>query len=262
MAAAFNKIVLDFNSNLFEALSKATIFEALSKGRIGNHLVREMTNGVPVVRTTSKYSIPAQFFAPIHEAVADNILETINRQSLQGPNPAGFNNALIEVYDASYAKMGYHSDQALDLVDDSLIAVFSCYENPDELTEKHIRKLRIKDKVTDEEFEYSLTHNSVILFSTETNKRFQHKIILDPVPVNSPDNKWLGITFRTSKTYILFKDDLPMFANGNVLTMADKDQETAFYKLRGEENRSLNFVYPELEYTISPADIMQPQRRI
>jgi hypothetical protein len=57
--------------------------------------------------------------------------------------------------------------------------------------------------------------------------------------VQDPD---LGITFQTSKMYIQFRDNVPHFSNGKILELANKEQETEFYKLSGEENRSLNFV--------------------
>ena len=100
-----------------------------------------------------------------------------------------------------------------------------------------------------------------MLFSLTTNTKFLHKIILDTVPGSNPllpDNKWLGITFRTSKTYIRFEDQLPYLSNGRLLELASKEQETEFYKLRGQENRELNFAYPALNYTVNVADRMIP----
>ena len=258
----FFKIDLDLKTNLFHDLLKGTDFESVGKGRIGNHLVNVNGNGIPIVRTTTKYNIPAQNFSAIHHMVVERINDAIKMNNLVGVPEQYFNNALIEVYDAGYYKMNYHSDQSLDLDNGSYIGVFSCYENPDELSAQHIRKLMIRDKVSEEEFEYSLTHNSVILFSAATNTRFQHKIVLDPAPNSKPsvpDNKWLGITFRKSKTYIQFKDNLPHFSNGRPLVLANKEQETEFYKLRGQENRELNFVYPELTYTVNVADTMMPK---
>jgi hypothetical protein len=127
---------------------------------------------------------------------------------------------------------------------------------------QHIRKLKIKDKVSNEEFEISLTQNSVVLFSVANNNKFLHKIVLDAAPnlkLLVADNKWLGITFRTSKTYIQFKNSLPHFPDGKLLELANKEQETEFYKLRGEENRRLDFVYPEVGYTVSTGDMMMPK---
>jgi len=258
-SAAFYKITLELKSNLFNELLNSTDFEPVAKGRIGNHLVNVGNNGIPIVRTTSKYNIPAQNFSAIHHMVVEQINDTIAKNSLAGIPALHFNNALIEVYDSGYAKMNYHSDQSLDLDNDSYIGVFSCYENPDELSEQHIRKLKIKDKVSDEEFEYLLSHNSVMLFSVATNTKFLHKIVLEAAPNANPDNKWLGITFRRSKTYIQFDNELPFFANGKPLEMANKEQETEFYKLRGQENKSLDFVYPELTYTVSVADTLKPK---
>lgn len=258
----FHKITLGLKTNLFNELLSVTTFESIAKGRIGNHLVNVDDNGIPIVRTTTKYNIPAHNFSTIHHMIVECINDTIRKDNLTGVPAPYFNNALVEVYDANYSKMNYHSDQSLDLDNDSYIGLFSCYEKPDELSEQHIRKLKIRDKVSNEEFEYSLTHNSVILFSTATNTKFLHKIVLDAVPNSKPlaaDNKWLGITFRKSKTYIQFENNLPHFSNGKLLELANKEQETAFYKLRGEENRNLNFVYPDLTYTVNVADTMKPK---
>ncbi|HEY8896554.1 MAG TPA: hypothetical protein VIM79_17130 [Niastella sp.] len=258
--AAFYKITIDTETNLFNELSTGIDFEPVAKGRAGNHLVNVSDNGIPIVRTTTKYNIPANNFCPIHHRIVERINEVIGKDNLL-PS-LHFNNALIEVYEAAYSKMNFHSDQSLDLDGDSYIGVFTCYENPDALSAQHIRKLKIKDKVSNEEFEHSLTHNSVMLFSVATNTKFQHKIVLDPVPNAKPsaaDNKWLGITFRTSKTYIQFHNNQPHFSNGKLLELANKEQEAEFYKLRGQENRELNFVYPELSYTINVADRMRPK---
>lgn len=256
--AAFHKITIDTDTNLFNELYTGIDFEPVAKGRIGNHLVNVSNKGIPIVRTTTKYTIPAFNFSPVHHKIVERINETIGRDN--GIPTLHFNNALIEVYDATYSKMNFHSDQSLDLDADSYIGVFSCYENPDALSEQHIRKLKIKNKVSNEEFEHSLTHNSVMLFSVATNTKFQHKIVLNPVAKPLPaDNKWLGITFRTSKTYIQFHNNEPHFSNGNLLELANKEQETEFFKLRGQENRELDFVYPELTYTINEADRMTPK---
>lgn len=260
-SAAFYKVTLDLQTGLFSELSGVTTFESVAKGRLGNHLVKVGDHGIPMVRTTTKYNIPAQPFAPVHDMIIARINDAIKKEPVVDMPAQAFNNALIEVYDASYTKMNYHSDQCLDLADDSYIGVFSCYENPDALSERHIRKLKIKDKVSNEEFEIALTHHAVVLFSLATNTKFQHKIVLDAIPQSKtpvPDNRWLGITFRTSGTYIQFKGDVPYFPNGERLELANEEQETAFFKLRGQENRSLDFTYPELTYTLNPGDVMMP----
>jgi hypothetical protein len=257
--AAFFKTTLGLKSNLFTELLSEIDFEPVAKGRIGNHLVNAGDKGIPIVRTTTKYNIPAHNFTANHHQIIDCINDAIRENNLNEIPGLYFNNALIEVYDATYYKMNFHSDQSLDLDTDSYIGVFSCYENPDALLEQHIRKLQIKDKVSDEEFEYSLTHNSVMLFSVATNTKFLHKIVLDGPPNAKQDNKWLGITFRTSQTHIHFDNNIPRFANGNLLELANKEQEAEFYKLRGQENRSLDFVYPDLTYTINFADTLMPK---
>lgn len=225
----FSIITLDIQENLFNELLHSVEFEKVAKGRMGNHLVKVDEKGVPIVRTTTKYNIPAHNFSAIHQ----KLIDCMPHQD--------FNNALIEVYDSGYTKMGFHSDQALDLAPDSYIGVFSCYEKPEEPA---VRKLVVKDKVTEEEFEYAMTHHSLVLFSVDTNRRYLHKIVLEGT--QNTGNRWLGITFRKSKTY-------------QVPTLATPEQEKEFFQLRGQENRSLDFVYPALTYTINPADMMPPK---
>ncbi|KAA2240268.1 alpha-ketoglutarate-dependent dioxygenase AlkB [Chitinophaga agrisoli] len=256
-SSEFHKIALDLGPDLFNGLFNSVDFEPVAKGRVGNHLVNVGDKGVPIVRTTTKYNIPALNFSAIHHMLVERI-----NDNLAGIPVQRFNNALVEVYDSGYYKMNYHSDHSLDLEDDSYIGLFSCYERPEELSAQHIRKLKIKDKGGEEEFEHSLTHNSVVLFSLAANTKFQHKIVLDAAPhpkKMGADNRWLGITFRTSKTFIRFDDNMPRFANGKLLELANSEQEKEFYKLRGEENRGVGFVYPELMYTVNAADMMMPE---
>jgi len=237
-------------------------FEDLGKGRKGNHLVSVKDENIPLVRTTSKYDKPAHRFSEVHNSIVNEILAIAkNEVDLLG-TPISFNNALIEIYDKSYFKMKYHSDQALDLENDSYVALFSCYERPDEISAPLMRRLRIRDKVTNEEHEFILENNSVILFSLATNSKYQHKIILDTSSNKKDsleDNKWLGITFRKSKTMIQFKNNLPYFKNGETLKLADENQQREFYKLRGQENKSMDFKYPWIGYTLSKSDTITPK---
>ena len=124
----FSKFDMDYKNNLFEELSKSTKFEKLGKGRYGAVLADIHKNiVVPIVRTTTKYNNPIQKFSQIHYDIMKNIKDM------------HFNNALIEMYDKDYTKMGEHSDQVLDLELDSHICLFSCYDNPDT---KDIRTLK------------------------------------------------------------------------------------------------------------------------
>lgn len=260
--SGFYKITLPLEKNLFDQLLNSVSFENVAKGRIGNHLVDISKKGVPIVRTTTLYNIPAHNFSEIHHKIIKSLNETRDNHTLP---LLDFNNALIEVYDCNYATMKYHSDQCMDLEKDSFIGLFTCYENPDKLTDKNLRKLKLKNKMTAEEFEISLTHNSIVLFSLETNTEFLHKIILESVPSlkkSESDNKWLGITFRKSKTFIEFKDNLPHFSTGELLELANDDQKAEFFKLRGQENSVTNFVYPKLLYTLSVGDTLVPRNEI
>ncbi len=42
------------------------------------------------------------------------------------------------------------------------------------------------------------------------------------------------------------------------MTLADEAQQKEFCTLRGQENKSMDFTYPELDYTLSIGDTMKP----
>ncbi|KAJ9658008.1 hypothetical protein H2198_003977 [Neophaeococcomyces mojaviensis] len=171
MADEFRTYTLPVKDKIFAELLASVQFEALGKGRQGAVLVKtDETNRIPIVRTTTKYTAPAQHFQSIHEQLAQQIRKFASLST-------GFNNALIEIYTNAYTTMGSHSDQALDLADESFIAVFSCYEHPELATSP--RMLVVESKESGGEFQIAMTHNSVIVFSTDTNRRFKHKIVLD-----------------------------------------------------------------------------------
>ncbi len=204
--------------------------------------------GVPLVRTTTRYSSPTQRFQAVHERLAQQIQE---RAAL----PVGFNNALIEIYTNAYTTMGSHSDQALDLANESFIAVFSCYQHPESSPP---RKLIFESKGSGaEKFEIPLTHNSIVAFSVDSNRRLRHKIVLD-TPGRTADNQWLGVTFRTSKTFVRFRDGHVYLPQGARLISADDEQRHEFYRLRRRENNETDFIYPQLTYTVSESDLMPP----
>ncbi|MFI1105084.1 hypothetical protein [Streptomyces melanogenes] len=240
---------LPADGDTFTELSASVHWEDAGKGRRGAVLTKiDEASGVPLVRTTTQYSNPAQRFQAVHERLAQRIQE---RAAL----PVGFNNALIESYTNAYTTMGSHSDQALDLADESFIAVFSCYQHPEATPP---RKLIFEPKGSDgEKFEIPLAHNSVVMFSVDLNRRLRHKIVLDTC-VQAADNQWLGVTFRTSKTFVRFHDGQPHLAQGVRLTSADEEQRREFYQLRRRENKETDFIYPLLTYTISESDLMPP----
>ncbi|MFD3516017.1 hypothetical protein [Streptomyces sp. NPDC058657] len=240
---------LPAEENLFAELSAATRWEDVGKGRQGNVLTRvDEAGGVPLVRTSTRYSGPAQRFGAVHERLAQRIQERMTRS-------ACFNNALIERYTNAYRTMGSHSDQALDLAHDSYIAVFSCYRYPEASPP---RKLIFESKGSEgEKFEIPLAHHGVVSFSVDSNRRLKHRIVLD-APAQPADNEWLGVTFRTSKTVLRFRDGHAHLPLGARLRPADEEQRHEFYRLRRRENQETEFDYPPLTYTVSESDLMLP----
>ena len=241
----FTKFIID-QTNRFEELANTTKFEELMNGRLGAVLVDYPDNRIPIVRTTTVYNNPVQKFLPIHYNLIGSI-KALSKQELE------FNNALIEIYDSNYRTMGYHSDQSLDLVPNSYIGIFSCYNDP--INNTDIRKLKIQNKSTKECSEIILEHNSFVLFSLSTNQNHLHKIILETNSSN--DNRWLGVTFRLSKTFVRFINEIPYLDSNNmVLRIANDDEKKEFYKCRGKENQNIEYTYPNLDYTISISDTM------
>ncbi|MCX5205398.1 hypothetical protein OG897_28555 [Streptomyces sp. NBC_00237] len=240
---------LPIEGNLFPELSASARWEDVGKGRRGATLTRsDEAGGVPLVRTTTRYGDPAQRFRAVHERLARQIQE---RTAVS----ADFNNALIETYTQAYTTMGSHSDQALDLADESSIAVFSCYEHPEASPP---RKLVFESKEPGgERWEIPLAHHGAVVFSVASNRRLRHKIVLDG-PGRAVDNRWLGVTFRTSKTLVRFRDGLAHLPQGARLTLANEEQRQEFYRLRRRENLEKDFSYPPLTYTVSESDLLPP----
>lgn len=241
----FHKFYCDFDHNLFDELSTTSSFENITKGRKGGNLIDYKDELVPIVRTTSIYQNPPQQFLKIHYDIINQI------KSISKIPNINFNNAMIEMYDELYTSMGYHTDQSLDLQDDSYICIFSCYNNE---TKDDVRTLDIKNKITNKTQSIILEHNSIVIFSTETNRNHLHKIILEKVTTNK---KWLGITFRLSKTYIKFINEIPYFYNTNeILKIATDKEKQEFMKMKGCENKLIEYKYPKINYTISNSDLI------
>jgi len=237
-------------ADLFAQLSASARLEDLGKGRRGAVLVAtDGARGVPIVRTTAAYSLPAQRFRNIHITLARQIRACA---SLAIP----FNNALLEVYTRAYGTMGAHSDQSLDLDDAGEIAVFSAYEHPDAAPS---RRLIVESKAPGgPSFVVPLVHGRVVVFSADTNRRFRHRIVLDPA-TGAPDNPWLGVTFRTSKTWVHVRDGQPHLADGTPLSLANDEERREFLRLRHRENQETDFVYPRVTCTLSLSDLWPPE---
>lgn len=238
----------------FEELLASARFEDVAKGRVGTVLVRaDETGRIPIVRTTTPYKEPAQPFGAVHERLARQIREIASL-------PRDLNNALIEVYTSAYTTMGSHSDQAQDLADGSFIAVFSCYERPE--IAGGLRKLVVESKEgVGGVIEIPLRHKSAVVFSVDVNRRLRHKIVLDRAPKGA-DNRWLGLTLRTSKTFVRIREEGACFEDGAPLTLASDDERREFYRLRRRENQETDFTYPRLTYTISESDRMPLGRSV
>jgi hypothetical protein len=240
---SFRKIILNCtNRNMFPVLSQENCFEQLGPHKQGAILVPP-SSPIPIVRSTTAYSQPSQNFTSVHFDLICRIKEQCNIPD------AVCNNVMVEIYHPLTGKMKFHTDQALDLKEDSYIFLFSCYED-----EKDVfpGKLVVKEKVTGKIFEFTLEHHSVICWSTDTNRKYLHKIVSGSSPRTS---KWLGLTFRQSKTFVEKKEDGFYFytdgiAGATRLTLATEQEMKDLYKFKRLENEQSHFQWPEVTYTL------------
>jgi hypothetical protein len=244
----FNKYFLDLPTNIFKELSESISFENINKGRKATNIIECTDDGlIPLVRTTTIYKNPSQKFSPVHYQIIEKI------KKISEYNEINFNSALVEIYNSNYRDMGYHSDQCLDLDKESYICIYSCYDDPET---KDLSKLKIKNKITNDCFDITLDHNSIVIFSIDTNQKHLHKIVLEQYTKN---NLWLGVTFRQSKTFLITDNNLSCYrikSTNNILTLANENQRKDFYKCRSLEKSNIEYTYPEIDYTISPGDLI------
>lgn len=245
---SFQKILLPLQVNLFGTLIHSVYWENRPKGvKIAVISCSDTEDHIPIVRTTSMYDTPAQHFVPIHEEIIEHI------KTASGIATLRLNHATCEIYDYQYRTMKYHTDQALDIAPNSYICLFSCYEDEEEA---HTRHLKIQSKETKEESMVELSHNSCVLFSDAVNQAHVHKIEAAGVGSNA-GGRWMGLTFRLSKTFVKFIDGVPRFTGNNLeLRMASEEEQRDFYRSKGKENSSTDHTYPEIYYTISRSDLM------
>jgi hypothetical protein len=236
-------INLEPSTNVFKDLSESITFEKTAKTRQVANLVQSDEHGhLPIVRTTTSYRNPVQSFSPAFLGLGDTIVSAINSKTGTIPE---FNNAMVEVYEASYQKMGFHTDHAQDLTPDSYICIFSCYENNKD--GGNPRLLVVKEKQTGTEQVIEMRHGQCILFSTATNALHVHSIM-----GNGCKRRWLGVTFRLSKTFVERRGDELYFAGSDKLLRRATEEETLeMRKCKSMENSEIEYVWPEMDYTIS-----------
>jgi len=231
------------NKSYYEDLKNSLDFDSITKGRIGSIIVNSR-DIVPIVRTTTPYNKPASEFKTIHRNLINDIISSFKEYNIN------FNNAMVELYTPKYRKMRFHTDQSLDLDENSYICVFSTYENNSDNPNDH-RTLIVKNKISGDTTKIKMTNNSAILFSVKENKKHIHKIVLES---NSAKSNWIGVTLRLSKTFL----DQENFTINNVpLTLATEDEKKQFMIMKGRENKEINYIYPSVDYTISPSDLMK-----
>ena len=132
----FRRSHLNYGNDTFTKFSESVVFENVCNGRKAANLADYKNDLIPLVRTTTSYNNPVQKFLPIHYELVENIRNVSEIKEIE------LNNAMIEI-EPKYRNMGYHSDQMLDLVEDSYICIFSCYDNISAEKNNDTRKLKI-----------------------------------------------------------------------------------------------------------------------
>ena len=217
-----------FVHNLVFNLDLNVGFENIAKGRKGAIVVDTNNDDIPIVRSTTSYKLKPEFFNDNHKHLIHQIKKIKNIE---------LNNAMIECYDNTYKTMGYHSDQELDLADNSYICIYTAIGN---------RQLKIKSKETNVETEVHMKPNTLIIFDLNFNRKHLHKIEL-----GNFNDKWIGITLRKSKTYIRYIDEIAYFVEtGEIVEVANDIQKKEYYKLRSLENKLIEFKWPHITYNI------------
>ena len=136
------------------------------------------------------------------------------------------------------------------------LALLSCYEHAEAGPS---RRLMVESKAPGgPTFAIPLPHGHVIVFSAATKRQLRHRIVLDPT-AGDPDNTWLGLTLRASKTYVHIRDGQTRLADGTPPTLASEHERHEFFPLRRQENQEVDFVYPRITCTLSPSDLSPPE---
>lgn len=255
----------------FSEIATAYRFDPVTVGRRATIAVTEQSDGsVPVVRTTNQYtSAPQKCNEPL-EMLREMISNIAENEFDIPPEQTEFNDIMLQLYDSRYRRMGYHTDQMIDLKTSSYIAVCSIYSDPETV---ELRTLKIKDKLTGQAVrDITMTHGSIVLFSLQANRDHLHKIILDRYekkssqpsqPSQSDLTQCLSITMRTSNRFLSFdEDNIPrLLPDSTELRLATDDERKQFYNLKQQENKDPEFEWPtDIDFTISESDLMEPTK--
>ena len=221
---------------------------------------------VPLARSTTSYKNP---LAPMRGAVRA-VAEGLARA--HGQAPAFYNTALAEVYDARYATMGYHSDQAQDLEPGTHIAVYSCYASAPADPARPPRVLLVKPKAAPPgtvPWRVPLPHHAAVCFDLAANRTHVHSIRLNREAPDHADNDWYGLTLRRSRSAVTRASPPALVevvqgeAVSTPLHLAADAERRALMAARRSENRECvdgtGGVYPApCGATLSAGDLMPP----
>ncbi len=75
------------------------------------------------------------------------------------------------------------------------------------------------------------------------------------------NQRFIILLVQISKTFIKFIDETPYFISSDIfqlvaLTLANTKEKQEFYRCKGQENVKSDYIYPEINYTISNSDML------
>lgn len=245
-----------YNRNFFEAttfdwyrnLLDSCLLYPLAENQLSGVLVfPTKENKIPLVRTTIKRDRPVQYFKSIHRNLMDRIRREFDGRFFQPIS--SFNTALIDVYSNHTSNEKFHSFQCQDLCVQSFICIFSCFSAPSE----SCREIVFSPKKGGQLVRFKLSNNSVVLLPYQTNLDMMHKV----VGTNDPGTNWLCLVFMLSKSFLEFVDHFP-YLRGVPFRAASVSEEMVLKKKILAEDRSTRFIYRKSYFTISIADLLDP----
>jgi alkylated DNA repair dioxygenase AlkB len=161
------KEILPNNNNIFNLIKENTVWDLSISSR------KTCSYGKPYNYSNINYT---HTIFPSYIKAMSNVVEKMFNFS---PN-----NCLINYYDKSNSKMGFHSDQIDLLVENSGIAIFS-------LGDKRI--LRFKNKLNSNEIiDITLEENSLFFMSKNIQKYWLHALLKS----DNSLNQRISVTFR------------------------------------------------------------------
>ena len=193
-----NVIPADVETDIYNKLNKLTWYVMTHNDNPVSRKVRVEGDSYQIINGLLNKSDKSTKIKPLYRYPTDTLhdiedwsptVKTI-RDYLQSKYSFNLNQAKIQLYENGMSHITNHSDKTLDIRLKSKIVNLSFGAD---------RTFVFTDKITKTKYEYKMPNNSMIVFDTEINKRFWHKVIKNPIC----NQGRISIVFRDIGTFIL-----------------------------------------------------------